>query len=427
MKNAENPLSEGPWRRGLLGILWLPVLLIVDTYVAVSRGWQPASGGTFGRLPWLAVVIVAVALVTSVRPAGRRWLGRHAGRLGLFSVALAIALGAAEWMLALIRPSAPFHGRVPRARYSMNPNSFALPGVFDPALLTVNSLGQRGPEPAGKSGACRILCIGGSSTECVYLDDGETWPALLMKHLNDAGNGKYWVAAASVSEFATGHHVRFLRDSPAIKETDSVVIMPGANDFLRLLLGYDMGDEPPIWMQSNLMSLVREFWNARLRMGIYYDDTGEVHALRERGLAMPEREISLASALDDYSARLKELVNAAKESGVSIVLVTQPVLWDPFLTTLGNRRLRFARVYPFPRDWKFLAPDKLRDAFDQYNARLAAVAKETGAGFVDPAASMNGIEQYFYDDFHLSESGCARLAEILAEWFAKHPPCADGK
>lgn len=427
MKSVEQSPSDGPWGRGLLGILLLPVMLIADACWSVSKGWQPSSGGAFGRLPWLAGLVVLAALVASVRPRGRRWLGRHAGRFWLLTASLFLALAVSEWALGRLRPPAPFHGRVPGARYDFIPDSFAMPGVFDASVLSINSLGLRGPEPVAEPGPCRILCVGGSSTECVYLDDAETWPELLMKDLNLEGKEKYWVAAAAVSEYATGHHLHFLRHSSTVSEVDCVVLMPGANDFLRLLLGYDMGVEPPRWLRSNTMSLAREFWNARLRMGFYFDPTGEVYSLRQRGLAMPERKISLAAALDDYSARLRELVEVAKQRKVRLVLVSQPVLWDHFLTTLGSRRLRFARVHPFPRDWEFLAPDKLRDAFDQYNQTLSSVARETGTDFVDPASSMNGIEQFFYDDFHLSESGCARLARIVAEWFLEHPPCTESR
>ncbi|NOX59143.1 MAG: hypothetical protein GXP29_09845, partial [Planctomycetes bacterium] len=59
-----------------------------------------------------------------------------------------------------------------------HPRPEVMPGITGESRFTMNALGLRGPE--WQEDAYKILCIGGSTTICTYLDDDETWPALLM-------------------------------------------------------------------------------------------------------------------------------------------------------------------------------------------------------------------------------------------------------
>src|SRR5262245_28284081 len=53
-------------------------------------------------------------------------------------------------------------------------------GVAPVAHLHINSRGIRGSEwSRNRSQEYRILAVGGSTTESLYLDDARTWPALL--------------------------------------------------------------------------------------------------------------------------------------------------------------------------------------------------------------------------------------------------------
>lgn len=58
-----------------------------------------------------------------------------------------------------------------------------LPGMSGRHVFSTNNLGFRGdalaiPKPAGEF---RVFAIGGSTTECLYLDDTETMPAVLRR------------------------------------------------------------------------------------------------------------------------------------------------------------------------------------------------------------------------------------------------------
>jgi hypothetical protein len=67
-----------------------------------------------------------------------------------------------------------YHLRTPYTIRTFRPDPDVMPGVSGSSHYRINSLGIRGDEPA-LGGQYRTLCVGGSTTECLYLDDTETW------------------------------------------------------------------------------------------------------------------------------------------------------------------------------------------------------------------------------------------------------------
>src|SRR5829696_10048686 len=57
--------------------------------------------------------------------------------------------------------------------------------VLDKTIVhTKNKLGFRGPDvPSDYNERLSIICIGGSATECAYLNDGKTWTEILYRKL----------------------------------------------------------------------------------------------------------------------------------------------------------------------------------------------------------------------------------------------------
>ena len=107
-----------------------------------------------------------------------------------------------------------------------------MPGIEGESRFTVNSLGIRGPELPPREAAYRILCVGGSTTECLYLDDTESWPHLLMEMLSQQRYRQpVWVGNIGMSGYSTVHHLKFLSEDDLRKQIDCVLFMVGANDF----------------------------------------------------------------------------------------------------------------------------------------------------------------------------------------------------
>lgn len=416
-----------PLLRGWLGVSLIPLAALVDNALAVRQGWAPNSAGVLSLVPklmaaWLAI-IAALALVREFRGL----LVGYSSQLLTLSLALLAGCCLSEMSLYAVRRAAPFHLRPPGAVYRYEPDANVMPGVFGKALSTINSQGVRGPELPANRTAYRILCVGGSGAECYYLDDAEAWPAVLGEVLSAQGPRPVWTGAAAVSQHGLAQHARFVAESPLVAEMDCLVVLAGVNDLLQCLLGLDaVRDLPgPLWYRSQLIDLAQESWNARLGMGLVIDADGSRIALARLGRQIPERKLNDRHMLDDYERRLRQLIAAAEARHVRLVLVTQPVLWDDFLSATALRRMRWARVYPYPRPWDQLKPGPLRAWINRYNERLLRMAQECGVPCVDAASGMNGVEMYFYDDFHLNEAGCQGLGQRLAEAIAV--PSAEGE
>jgi|GEM_PF-1131463 len=426
--------SRGNLLLALIGMLIVPGFFLTDTLVAVARGWAFEARGNYGNLVVIAclavmVLTVVVFLLLLVVGPARRALQNNAWGIVLFSVSIIVGWFISEGLLNVLHPRPPFHLRPAGAKYVFQPDPFTMTNVSGEAVTSINSMGLRGSEPPPRNEAYRILCVGGSTTECYYLDDTETWTTLLEKRLDGAAAEDVWVAAAAISEYATPQHLRFLKTSPLIDETDCVVMMVGVNDFLRLLLGFDTGGAtPPLWYRSGLFALAKEHWvvsrgaDQRTR-GFVVDRTGEELDLHRLGMKIEEPKVPLdfGAAIEEYGKRIKAICETAKQRGVRLVLVTQPALWDDFLSEQGNRRLNIARVYPLVREWKYLKAANLAEVMDQYNEKLVEIAEGAETDFFDAAFEMNGAVKYFYDDYHFNEAGCSKFAELFAGWFVEHP------
>lgn len=414
-----------PAGRVWLGWALLPLLVLLDTAAALASGWKLRSAGALALAPVLAAVLLVV--ITGVWWLARRRVVSHAGlaswRWIVGSLAVLVGMAGGEFLAQAVAPRPAFHLQLPGAKYEYDPNPDLLPGVSGHAVTTINALGLRGPELPPRDEAYRILCVGGSAAEGNYLDDAETWPALLSAELNaTAPERRVWTGAAAVSELATGQHVQFLHGWRPARDMDCWLLLVGPNDFLRLVLDYEVQGHPPLWLCSAPAQLTRRIWNVRFRNGFVVDPTGDDLTLYRREFAIPARQTpDLPAALDGYAGRIRALIQTARAAGVRPVFVCQPVLWDEFLTPRGKRRLLYAREYPFPRDWKYLRAGNFRDAIDQYHERLQQVCTAEKVECVTSLLELNGREACFYDDFLPNEQGCREAAARLAQYFRDHP------
>ena len=413
---------------GFLGITAIPWLILADSAVAVSRGWSPASAGTIGLLVYAAAGFPLLVLLALVVGPFRRLLRGRATSVWIFSVSLLVAWGLADVALDVavkLPPFHPFHRRTPSAKYQFEPDPYTMPGVFGKATYTTNSLGIRGPELPDRSEAYRILCVGGGATECIFIDDQKTWTHRLMAGLNESADKPVWVGSAGIIDFTSSDHLKFLRCSEVPRQMDCLVLLVGANDLARYVMGLPLAsDAGPLWYRSKLFNTLKYTWNAVLQKGYYVDRTGQHLTLLRLGRHIPPHPLDLPKRAAEYKERLRAIATAAKQHHVRLVLVTHPVLWDYFLTTQGSKRLWLARVTPYPRKWDFLNSADLVDAIELYNDALIQVAQEEGVESIDAASRMNGNEMFFYDDFHFNHRGSKAFADILLDYFRQHPAAA---
>lgn len=423
----------------------VPVVLVVDASLAIARGWWPASRVELLLLAAIAALGAMVLALTAgaLRPRVRNWIAQSAGKLILLAVAVWGSLALVELSLHTVGRSLwiePANVRPPDLRIVFHPRGDIMPGVSGDAHYSTNREGLRGsemprPEMPPREGGHgiigrRIVCLGGSTTECTYLDDTETWPALVFELLNaEAVVGavpRNWVGAAAVSGASTREHLRFVESSPLMDEIDTLVVLCGVNDLVLALRGDETWQAPAPWLWSRLALpklAVRSWsrWTAASRMAAEDPEGRNYLARRAERAAAPTTDVraSLSEATAAYRARLKRIAEICRDRGVQLVLVEQPVLWRADLPDDAARLLWLGRL----PDGHYLTARALRLAMDNFNRTMRGVAGEAGATFVN-TSSLAGPPELFYDDCHLNERGAQELAALVAAALAPPLPAA---
>lgn len=401
----------------------LPLAVLLDTAWASHRGWIADTPAAVRVVTGVALsVLCCVAIVLAI-PHTRRWFTASAPGILLAATSSCLALFVAEGALRWMRPLPEFHLRRPNSQLELWPDPIAYPGVPNHCWARRNRNGSRGSDLSPETNeATKVLCLGGSTTESLFLDDRSTWPALLEQRLRYERPAGYIVQNAGHCDYGTAHHLRFVRESPLLERMDTVVLLLGESDLMRYLLKLDTDDHPaPLWHRSVLAGLARDTWNGRLGHGMLVDRTGAAyaHARGKLDFSHWHRAPDIEFAAAAYQHRVEELLDELQARGKTVACISQPVLWDAQLTAEGLRRLVVCRMFPHPARWAYLTPENLRAAMDRYNAALRRACLNKGVVLIDAADRMNGDLRYFYDDYHLNAEGSRRLAELVADELAK--------
>ena len=411
----------------------VPAALLLDGALAAVRGWRPYGTIEHAVLGVAVLGLAVVAGCAAFRPT-RRALQVRWAELALLCASAVAAWLVTELALAKVRETifveGLFHTRGPSIGRVFEPAPGVMPGIQGAARYTTDVMGVRTPGVPRQGYGYHVLCIGGSTTECTYLDDAATWPALLMRYANDvSGEPRIWVGNVGFSGFATTDHLRFLRTSKLVKHFDCFVIQPGINDLYPVLAGEDVEihvnrNRPPegrrpLWARSNFIQFYHDLRRTvPVGAGIEDRDGADYDTRRQKRRAAPIRDVppDLDAALGAYKDRLRAIIEACRERSLTVVFTTQPVLWAEGLSEDAQAWCWFGWL----ADGPYLSIPALRHAMDRYNEALLTVCQEAGVPCVD-LSSMNGREALFYDDCHFNEAGAREVARLLADWFLAHP------
>src|SRR5262245_20256709 len=124
-----------------------------------------------------------------------------------------------------------------------DPNLTAFDKLDKHVSHTKNSLGFRGPEPpASFTDYLTIVTIGGSTTECFYLSDNQTWPAVLDSRLQKT-SPKLWLNNAGLDGHTTFGHLILMQDYVSRLQPKVALFLVGVNDmFADQPRSYDLMD-----------------------------------------------------------------------------------------------------------------------------------------------------------------------------------------
>lgn len=226
-----------------------------------------------------------------------------------------------------------------------------LPGLSGEIVFSTNVRGVRAPETWPKDRNDRVLCVGGSTTECVLVSDEKTWPWLLGSELTRELKRDILVANAGRAAHITSHHAHQLEHYRLAAEFGTVIALVGFNDalaFTRDNLEEVLARVPSeALMRSSgqrayyrgtvAMELLYGVWKSsrfNSRYAIRQDGTGAgvISARRQRHYylelnTIEEMPSGLTQALVGYRNRLRDLERICRKRGQRIIFMTQPTLY----------------------------------------------------------------------------------------------------
>lgn len=265
-----------------------------------------------------------------------------------------------------------------------------------------------------------VAFLGGSTTECLYLDENKRFPSVVAALLGERRGWRVRAINGGVSGGNSLHSINKLVNVVAPKSPQVVVFMHAINDLTTL-------------------AYFRNYWNADRRGNLVVIENGEgsfSYTLKSFAKRYAPGYYTMAMVVSDYlnpkvddefvfdrqvfNANLQrdeELVALFHQQLVLFVYATRALGATPVLMTQANR---IENDDPFVRDLisrtrPGLDYDQWRKMYTRFNHEIRRVAELLHVDLVDLAKAIPGTKEYVYDPVHLTEAGSVAVAEEIVK------------
>jgi lysophospholipase L1-like esterase len=295
--------------------------------------------------------------------------------------------------------------------------------------VRTNHLGFRGePAPRNFAQTLTILTVGGSTTECLQISDGKTWPDVLARKLKRKFK-PLWLNNAGIDGHSTFGHLVLMEDYIIQLKPKIIIFLLGANDrYLTDCCALDKKSfkKPAATTWKGLVDTLAWYsevvnYAVNLNRQVQAIRVGVVHANIDfaklktfdvtndhlKALLEQQRE----NYLKPYGQRLQRLIDLARLFGMEPVFITQPMIYGPVIDPVSGADLGRVDIGGIngKTSWEIL---KL------YNAVTKHVAAQNQVLLIDLANELPKTSRYFYDTFHFTNEGCQAVAEIIFQHLA---------
>jgi lysophospholipase L1-like esterase len=304
-----------------------------------------------------------------------------------------------------------------------------LPGMKGVTRFTTNNLGFRGdelvsPKPVDE---LRVFLIGGSSAECLIIDDRDSLDAVIQRTMQERVlDGKQVrVYNAGFSGDISDDHVAILTQRIVHLQADILVVFAGINDLRAAIQGHDYLHFPvparPPWMllatQSQLGRLGYSLVNLRRPVGERAQKKPIVTRYQDGVKSLQSARAASAPPVFDtrgYANNLRTLAGVAAGHGVALIFVTQQTTWA-------------SEVDSTAKDWHWMlhvdnvryTEDDMHRALERMNDFMRETARSMDVPLYDLARLMPKSTEFFYDDVHFNTNGArvagTQLAAVILE------------
>jgi lysophospholipase L1-like esterase len=333
-----------------------------------------------------------------------------------------------------LRQLAPLSWRVRKSTLSLPRNinflisNLHLRGCDAEVLVHKNSLGFRGPDPElDIRGKRLIFTVGGSTTECFYLAESDTWPDIVRNRWHSQ-NPRIWLNNAGLDGQSTFGHLLLLEGYLQALKPSVVLYLIGINDinltepneFDRTLIpsksDLDHRRTAGAWMRRHsiiwnvLGNPVKQVSEWMLKPG---HGGVNLKLLPRRPISITERNLILEDqkrrCLAGFESRLVQLLQITRRMGAEPILLTQPAPYGAARDPGSGVDLGSIQVRPGwdgRTAWAVL---------ELYNNSTRQVAQHEHVQLIDLARQMPKDMRYYYDLIHFSKAGARRFADVVED------------
>jgi lysophospholipase L1-like esterase len=287
--------------------------------------------------------------------------------------------------------------------------------VIDTHIIhSKNSLGFRGAEP--NENKKKVICMGGSTTECFYLSDGKDWPNLLAKKLEEKDT-HFWLNNAGMDGHSTFGHLKMLKNYVVPLKPKYLILMCGLND-LHIQEANRFEERKLSWYKWLYQSLEIPSTIINLKRARQAQKTGLNHQIIQDISKTEKLEINDSvihqllkqekEKIKNYKLRLNKIAKICKENRIKLILVSQAILYSNEYdlitdTYLGNIKTGNTNGKSMGRMIKL------------YNQATEEIAAKNKLKFVPLAKRLPLDSRFFYDGYHFSNDGASIVAEIMMD------------
>jgi len=388
--------------------------------------------------------------------------------LALTISSIVIGLVVCEIILGLVYPEPPIFSYFvwpPYLKEIFKIEPGVMPGIYGDSFFSINSAGIRGDEFSGDQDY-RILTLGGSTTECILLDDKEAWPYLLQKKLSGSTGRNVWVGNVAKSGLNSRDNLvqlpRLLDEYPDI---DAVILMEGVNDLMMRLarnddynpdylltakgkkrsfgrafqhvkVSYDKTDRNLFFKKTAIWRTIRKLRKAmsitkKDKNNLMVQDSSGKAYIHARAVRKTMRKIDhlpdMAPALAEYGRNLNTMVDEARKRDIRVIFITQPSLYKEgmaqeerdLLWLGGNANIRSGKITGF------YSAEALMSGMRMYNLTTLKVCRARRIDCIDAAAHIPKSVEALYDGVHFNEKGARLVADMILGYMKSRKPFSD--
>ena len=320
----------------------------------------------------------------------------------------------------------------PNSGFTWEINTDEIIGIEQNSEVQFDALGARSTSNISDK-THKIVAFGGSTTACFALTQTKTWTALLEEKLGDS----YWVGNFGRPGNSTNHNVfqlKHILNKPELKDTETAIIMQGANDFVGYLVSaekytnYTYKDIERVTFQHTpekkkafprnltlykLASIAKSKLIFKLKYKDHLTKTANTIKSSRTDAKLIDSLPDLNKGLINYEKNILDLIKIAKQKDIKLVFTTQATMWKP---NLEPKYEKLIMTSGFQNNSAFYSTRAFSEGMDLFNEKLLSICEANNVPCLN--LQLPKTTESFYDDFHFNESG-ARLVSTEIHKFLK--------